>query len=141
MLPRLLAGDIKPSSSGCFGPGFYLTPSKEKAIAWAKFQAERRGVQAAVVRCNVYLGKCKHYSVSDCNRVGHNVGVVEDVDEYYHPVTDPASALGELGAMAASPECASCPCVQWLREGYDSQYVTVPHAESNEVITMRDGET
>jgi len=133
-LSRLRTCDVRPSQYGCFGPGFYLTSQKEKAIAWAKLRAQKAKDQPVIVLFSVHLENCKVYDVKECLdfdyfptkqtkhangswywRDGHGGG---------YSVTELSgeAEADQFGRTAASLE-VECPCRSWMREGYEAQYV------------------
>ena len=109
-------GYIRASSEGFFGPGVYLTSSRSKAKAWARFASHYdKHDPSAIVRVKANIGRCKVFDMCEVEDVHVCMNEYEDfhctdVDTLGRPKGDPNS-VHPVGRLS------------WLRESFDSQYI------------------
>jgi len=117
-------GSFLPSKTGFFGPGVYLTSSRQKAEAWARYRAWHKEPQfrGALVQVRVDLGRCKTFEMSAITSKDYRlVHYDEHIDACFHIVGDKYGRLEdeERDVWYQMDNGTHC----WQVEGYDSQYI------------------
>ena len=161
-LPQIIEkGYLEPSKNGLFGAGVYLTSSKTKAIAWAKYVTNREKKRndkykfglPVVVEVEANLGNMKTFDmhqvkdsdfryVLDCPPRDE-----KDFDFIRGPtvcLSPPKGAYGE-GVMSVGPYGWFCKkgmkeeMKSWIEEGFDCQYVPNPCPRGKNTIDLWPG--
>ena len=117
-------GTIRASNCGFFGPGVYLTSSKSKAEAWARYVSTTKGCLPAIVRVKANIGRCKIIAMGNVEGV-HDM-CVQDYADFHFNMADMFGrpfARDQL-EFAEDPLDDPHPVGNlWLEESFDSQYI------------------
>lgn len=114
-----------------FGRGVYLTSSRAKAEAWARYRSERahRGVPGAVVLVKARILRCKEFDMGTSEHGAYQYISLHSADSAYDDLGRSDIDIPGVEPVKDDPDCK--PLIgarSWLDEGYDAQYVEIPNS-------------